>query len=307
MRIVAKSVRSLDRHLPGVAQGTALLPALTELEDHERALERVGLGWPVREGDSVLPRALGPRSKFNAEGGETIHRDQPREQVWHLVWTRWLEWHGREQREEWGTRARSYSRFPRTPISPPEVELKVAKDAQGELVVVTAPLRFGVDDPDALLHHVNLLLELFGQCELLTEDLGPLLGPPERRLNWGLLPRGRRPWPQLREDLRLVVQDLPDGDRQVAEYRLRLMNSFGPDFFALGRAGFTGYVVFGFEDRGRYVLESLFTGNATYIFGDDWERLSGLTKAQIIQGDLAEERIVHNRSFERRLRGAIEA
>jgi hypothetical protein len=280
------------------------MPSLTEPGEHEDALQRAGLRWPLNEGDSVLPSVVGPRTRFNAEGGELVHKDLPKEQVWHLVWTRWLEWHGRDVREEWGTKPRDYQRYPRTLIPPPERHLRVASLGDAP-IIVTQPSRFGVDDPAALLHDVNMLLELFGECEFLTGDLEPLLGPPRRGLNWDLLPRGRRPWPQLERDVRPTIDRLPPGKRDVAEYRLRLMNSFGPDFVALGRAGFSGYVVFGFDERGRFVLESLYTGNATYIFGDDWERLSALTKAQIIQGELADARIVHSAGFERRLREAV--
>jgi hypothetical protein len=36
------------------------------------------------------------------------------------------------------------------------------------------------------------------------------------------------------------------------------------------------------------VLESIFYGNAMYVFGRNWEQLVAAPKVQIIQGDLAE-------------------
>ena len=305
MRIVGKSIRTLDRRLPGIGAGTPVLPSLVDAQNHHAALEQAGLPLPLRAGDAVLPSVVGPRTRFNAQGDEEIHRDQPKEQVWRLVWARWLEWHGRQEVEQRGVRPRAYWQYPRTPIDAPAVQLRVAQASNANLVVVTEAFRFGVDDPDRLLHAVNVLLELFGECDLLSAELEPLLGPPSRQLNWEVLPRGRRPWESVRRDLDDVVGRLPGEEKEVAEYRLRLMHSFGPDFQAYGRGGFRGYVVFGFEERGRYVLESLYAGNATYVFGVDWERLSGLTKAEIIRGQLAEQRLVHVPGWERRLRNAL--
>ena len=43
-----------------------------------------------------------------------------------------------------------------------------------------------------------------------------------------------------------------------------------------------------------YVLESVYTNNATYIFGDDWEHLSQLSKAEILKDGLQDVRLIHN-------------
>lgn len=42
-----------------------------------------------------------------------------------------------------------------------------------------------------------------------------------------------------------------------------------------------------------FVLESAHFGNATYVLGDNWEKLSQLTKGQILAGGLQKDRIVH--------------
>lgn len=66
-----------------------------------------------------------------------------------------------------------YQRYPRTPIPPPSVELTVARDVSRDMVVVTRPLAYVDGNKEALLHRVNLMRELFGEAELLTEDLAP--------------------------------------------------------------------------------------------------------------------------------------
>ena len=79
------------------------------------------------------------------------------------------------------------------------------------------------------------------------------------------------------------------------------MERYGPDFVAIGQAGFDGYLVFGFAQYGLYVLESRMLDNATYILGTDWETVSRLTKADIINNQLSVARLVHDRGWPEKL------
>jgi hypothetical protein len=305
MRITGRRIRSLKR-LRGIPANSEVVPALVELDQHEAKLSAAGLPSPRAVGSTVLPTASGTVSSFNANGGEIVHRDQPKEQVWRDVYCRWIEWHGRyDMQEHWGVRPRAYWQYPRTPIPAPGVELHVAEQASGAPAVVTEQLNVTADS-DRLLHTINLLLELFGECELLSETLEPLFKAPVRRLNWDLLPPGQRPWAQLKGALKPITDTLPKEDREVAEYRMKLLNDMKPNFTAIGRAGFRGYIVFGFEKQKKYVLESLYYGNATYVFGKDWAALSQLTKAEILDGNLQDDRIVHTTNWPYRLRRLIQ-
>jgi hypothetical protein len=55
--------------------------------------------------------------------------------------------------------------------------------------------------------------------------------------------------------------------------------------------------MFGFSEEQLYVLESVYTGNATYVFDKNWEELSKLTKAEILNGSLQEDRLIHRESW----------
>jgi len=71
----------------------------------------------------------------------------------------------------------------------------------------------------------------------------------------------------------------------------------------VGTAGFLGYIILGFENKDFQVCESLIYGNATYIFGENWEEISQLSKAEILRDDLHRERIIHRKwSWLRRIR-----
>jgi hypothetical protein len=83
--------------------------------------------------------------------------------------------------------------------------------------------------------------------------------------------------------------------------RFHRVNGYEPSFVAVGRAGFKGYVVFGFPDLNIYILESTQTNNATYVFEENWERLSQMTKAEILNNELHKDRIIHRQSWFRKL------
>lgn len=300
-RIVQKRIRSVHTHLLGMPRGTPITPALTDVARHRRRLREVGFPERLEAGQVLLPAIVGPRSRFNADGDERVHRDRPKEIVTRLAWARWLERHGEDQREVRGVRPWPYQRFPRTQVRAPGVELRVVTLADGRLAVAAGTLERGADDA-RLLHSINLLLELFGECDLLgRDDLAP--APAEAagtRLNWELLP------PAAPEPLERVVEGLPPKDRHVAEYRIARVRELEPDFLAVGRAGFRGYAIFGFAERGRFVLESLYHGNETLVSGHDWDELSQLGKSELLGDRVHEQRIEHSRGWESRLRDALD-
>jgi hypothetical protein len=274
---------------------------LTEPERLGRRLLQVGFSEELAPGERVLPARLGTRSLYNAEGKWLVHRDRPKEprvvgqREWH-----WTEFRGRYDREEM-SRIVDVVRdcYPRTFVPPPAVELTVATRADDRKFVIADPVINNRANADLLLHVVNLFLELFGQAELLTENLDGYIVTEVRRLNWTLLPPGEMPWDQLERHVRPHVNRAPEGNRPVLLHRLNTLNGYAPTFTATGRGGFTGYIVFGFPEKNLYVLESLFYGNATYVFEDQWETLSRLTKAEVLQGQHEKARIVHREGWER--------
>lgn len=44
-------------------------------------------------------------------------------------------------------------------------------------------------------------------------------------------------------------------------------------------------------------MENMIYGNATYVFRDNWEELSKLSKAEIIKNNLQDKRFVHRESW----------
>jgi len=113
----------------------------------------------------------------------------------------------------------------------------------------------------------------------------------ERR-NWEILPEGTRPWQELWPLLAEHIVDFEGSKNAAFRARLDVVNSFGSNFAAVGRAGFRGYVVFGFPGKGLTVCESMYRHNATYVFGEDWEHLTRRTKTEVLDAHLHKHRIL---------------
>jgi hypothetical protein len=117
-----------------------------------------------------------------------------------------------------------------------------------------------------------------------------------------VLPPGERPWPQMQTLLQERIPRLDTDKYTVFRNNLAFLNQFKPTFAAVGRAGFSGYVIFGFPDKDEYICESLYKNNATYVFAADWERLSALTKAEILTQKLQKDRVIHMPGWQDRIR-----
>lgn len=305
MLIRKTRIRNLELHLPGVTAGTPLVITLTDLGPHHRRIQQAGLSVPLESGEKVLPSIRGPISRFNAEGREIVHRDRVKETIYHQrEWTR-KEWHGDQQIEVTSLVDISYERYPRTFVRPPGVEFRSATTTEGTPLLVTDRLEFRGGDDANCLHTINLFLEYFGECDVLDENLNSIINVEVQRKNWEILPEGKRSWQQLRPLIAEHIDDLDSGRNAAFRVRLDFVNSFGPTFAAVGRAGFKGYVVFGFPKKGLTVCESMYRHNATYVFGEDWEQLTKRTKTEVLDEHLHEHRIIHMPGWDDRVRALL--
>lgn len=134
----------------------------------------------------------------------------------------------------------------------------------------------------------------------------PIAPLTTRRLNWDILPPGNQPWEKIKERITPIVERAKKGNQGVILRRLEFMHKAVPEFIAQGRGGFSGYVVFGFPRKNLYVLESLYYGNATYVFREQWERLSQLTKAEILIGNSQAARVIHQPGWEKEMRRLLD-
>lgn len=307
MIIRKRRIRRVDKYLGIITPGTNIAIGLSDINRFIDMLRQCGFSQPLEIGETVLPdTSLGPVSRFNAEGKYIKHKDQPMETAYRMVEWHWTEFRGRYDTEEmtdW--RDVPYQRYPRTYIPAPSIELRIAATTQGLPVLITDSIAYNEDKFETIRHIANLFLEIFGECQIFGHDLEQVINSPIKRLNWKILPPGRYPWERLEEHVRPLIEQARQGNQAVIEDRFKTINNYHPDFHAIGQAGFYGYVVFGFPAKGIFVFESIFTGNATYIFDENWEELSKMTKAEILSEQLQRDRVIHLRGWHDRILGIL--
>ena len=290
MLITRTRIKNPEPYLHGLTSGTELYVGIRNVEDHRSKLVRAGFTDKLEVGERVLPAIFGRVTKLNAEGNDRIRRDLDKERVYRPRHHQWEDWHGGSHS---GIIFFPYWRFPREPILPPGLELTVTRDAEGNKIVVSDMLRFEPSQYDRIALSINICLEIFGECEILTRELVPVAKTPVKELNWRLLPKGKYPWERLKGEVAPIIEKAKPSQRPVLAGRLKIITEAEPDFVAIGEGGFSGYLVFGFPKKKLYILESLYYGNATYVLDEDWETLSKMSKGEIIGNALQKERIVH--------------
>lgn len=288
-----RNIRKYLKHLEDNDTFYLGFPASREL------LLKAGFAANAAPGDSLLPDTEhGPASRVNAEGRVIVHRDQPMEEATRQVEWTWKQFCGRDDfTYVTDVRDFKYMRYPRAHEIPYAVELELKETANGERIVVAGPFTVGVDDVRASIT-ARMFVEVFGGWEVLDGNLTQLRRVPVRRCNWNMLPAGDCPWPQLRAALQSSVDRAPAGNRPVIMARHEFVAAYEPSELLIGTHGFNGYVAFVFKKHGFAILESNETGNATYVLGlDNWEDITKLTKAEILNGRLHKPRLIHCRSW----------
>jgi hypothetical protein len=298
MLISKKRIRNLDRYARGLNEGQEIVLVVPVNQVELDRVKQIGFSDNFDSGETVLPTDIGPISEFNSEGKYIIHKDQDMETVYRQQEWKWKEFRGKYDTVEKSKIAEiPYQRYPRTFVAPPAIELSIATQNDGLKLIVSPTLKYEHVSEENLLHAINLFLELFNFCELRNSNLESVIRVPVTKLNWDVLPKGKKPWGELKPLLEKLRESTTDGNKAVIDKRFESINVHSPEFVALGKAGFSGYVVFGFPEKNLYILESNQTNNATYIFEENWELLSSLTKAEILNDKLHKNRIVHRESW----------
>ncbi len=294
MAIRGKRIRNLGTHFSWIMPGAELYIGVAVGDFPQDLWRRLGFSADIAPGESLVPADdFGPISDFNANGKFIRHTDKPMETAYRVIEWQWTERHGPYKVDRSDFRNCPYKRYPRSLVPPPGIALQVVTTQKGARFVISPALVNERAAEQGLLHVVNLFLEIFGQCEVLDSQRNPMIKAPIRNLNWDVLPPGKYPWKTIEPQVRPLIDREPKGNRHYISKCLERISSHDPGFVAIGRNGFNGYLVFGFPSKGIFVLESTRADNATYVFGQDWETLSRMTKAEILEGNLQKGRIVH--------------
>lgn len=248
-----------------------------------------------------LPKKNGKYSTINAEGKTVLRRDLPKEVVSREYKYKRLEFHGRDNRVEVDDSTwRSFERIFREQLPAPNVPIKCIVNNDEKLLLIECDSR---DSEQLLLHKLNLALEVFKsefEIHIAAKD-GFVKIPTEFKVvNWMILPSGEKSQEEIISLINSSISPkLKKTEIPVIKKRLAKINSYSPEAIAIGLGGYKGYVIYHFPQKNISVLESDNVNNATYVFNfKKWEELSQLSKTEIIEEGLAEQRIIHNKRWE---------
>ncbi|SIO35317.1 hypothetical protein SAMN05444722_1615 [Rhodovulum sp. ES.010] len=301
-----KRVRNVERHLGGVAEGAEFRLLVRIAPEDATRLARAGFDETLlQDGDAVLPAAIGPATRLNAEGRWQVRRDLPKESryITTVMWRR-MQWAGRDREEHESAVDIHRMCYPRELVPPTGFELSW-RTQDGQAFVLSPKFQRKPAALDDIRIAMNVVLELFGRFELIDAGFEWIPPAPMRRVNWRMLPAGAHPWPRLEEHLADALRRTPDRVSAVIMDRQKEIVSQGPDLMYVGVGGFSDYIAYELRNCGVVVLESIRRGNALYVFGDDWRTVSSMTKAEVLAGNLHLERIIHSEGWKARLNKAL--
>lgn len=299
MKIVKKT-RGIAKYLNHVKDGQVFYLGIVVQDKHLAPLEKLGFSNPPKPGEQLLPDATwGTASDKNANGYIVKHTDLPKETAYRQGEWRWKQFKGRYECEEKSKIVDiPYQRYPRTIVPAYAINLEVLQNGLGEIIVVAGPFTKESNPMEVATNTSNMLVDIFKECLIFNKDLFSWKKSPLRQLNWELLPPGKNPWQSGKSALQGIVSRSPTGNQPVIQARFDAVGNYEPEFIAVGKAGFDGYVIFGFPTLGFCILESRAINNATYVLNDDsWENISALSKAEILQNNAHKARFVHRETW----------
>lgn len=157
-------------------------------------------------------------------------------------------------------------------------------------------------------HVINIFCEIFGDFEIFTNKLEPAIHF-NKRFELELLPKGVLNDNSLKEILEISKHySKNDNDHVAFQKRLHILMEYVPDMRGKGPSGFWGYIVFGFSELNIVILETMFSGNATYVFKmDDYEKNIILDKQNAISNKQLLRRFYHYDNWESQIKQFIDS
>lgn len=255
--------------------------------EHEANLMKAGLGG-MSLGESRLPSAIGPATRFNAHGKQLKLKHLPKvNRFTHSIYFEWQPW----GRGDWQSDFIHHFRdcYQTETISPPSLEFTLIED-QGKIFLASPVFNLDSSSESEIVLAVNMIVEICGDYDVFVEGEG-VREAQVTKVNWSFLPPGDRPFDEVKNHLERTLPR--DNFLPVVIDRQEHIHSFKPDRIYRGLGGFDHYLAYEFVEKGVVILECIKYGNAIYVFGKEWEEFSKMTKKEIIENALA-QRIIHS-------------
>ena len=298
MIIEQTRVLNIENHLQNIDDNEKFYIVRNVSDWSPEKLQRlIGLPQLSESGMTILPKIVGPTTRFNANGTYLILKNLPKETRYREICIK--DWHGNYQYVDV-----PYKRYPRKLLPPPSIELKYIEDDENKYIVSPLCIKSTHDFP-IIKHIINMFLEIFGTCELYSDGLKPIFKIPVKKVNWQILPKGNYPYERLLENIENILSNRTS-KRKIQTHNIKVILKYHPESIVQGIGGFRGYLVFVFSKKNLFLMENVIYGNATYVFENEWERYSQMTKAEIINQSLQKLRIEHHAGWENQIKKLLQ-
>lgn len=299
MQYKQKSFRKIPANFLQLTDKFLIAKKLSDFAESDLARILDDFSW--KDATEFLPNKNGKHSTINADGKTILRRDLPKEVIFREYKYKRLEFHGRDNRVEVDDSTwRSFERIFREQLPAPSVPIKCIVNNDEKLLMIECDSK---DSEQLLLHKLNLALEVFKsefEIHISAKDGFVKIPTKFEVVNWMILPSGEKTQEEIISLINSTISPkLKKTERPVIEKRLAKISSYPADAMAIGLGGYKGYIIYHFRQKGISVLESDNVNNATYVFDfKKWQELSQLSKTEIIEEGLAEQRIIHNQEWE---------
>lgn len=304
MKLKQTRIRTTTKLLSGIENNSNFVLGTKLTEDIQKKLMDTFEVEEIKADILIFPPPfLGIMSERNSIGEYIAQTDKPKETAY-----RAQEW----ELDDWGGYPHSgtsyvpYKRYPRKFIEPKEMKLVTTLTSADEMfLLINNFFKNNEQDQSDIKFAANLMLEIFGEVEAfnLDNENNIIEIKPIETVNWEILPPGERIWEAFRNNEKVNVSR---SEQTLIKERFDFIEQFKPDSVRKGIGGYTGYLIFEFKDKNMFIFDSIIYGDATYIFEDSWEHVSKMTKKEIINQNLAKDRIIHNKGWKRSLRKHLE-
>lgn len=299
--------REIKRELDAITADRVVIAAVRTVAHGDEAT-KIALRLQFVEGELAAlapcppPRELGRYALRNLDGWQERRTDLPKEDRDISHWA--PSWHGNDSHLVTRT-VKAY------PIVNHAARLLTVSTRVIEQLNGAAIVRARVDQPldraspsfaENLRFNLRLLREFCGDAQVYSADMTDAEYATVQHVAWELLPPGA---------LDRVIESIgtrPAADIEriaVAEERLRALDRLKPDGFIQGRGRFSSYFGAMFGDK-VVALENIEYGNALYVFETDWQRLTQLSRTELVKRrDRGVHRVQHRAGWQRVVRSLL--
>ncbi len=283
-RTKSKLSKALQKQLAAIDSPTVIVATVLTVTNADLAsfadLNMSATNGEITAGEPVLlPRTRGLFAARNLDGWQEKRKDLPKEQ--REISSMAPDWNG----NGYHTVSRTIEAWP---LQHHSARLNTISAAVLKLLNDGALARFRVDQPlsregktftDDLNFNIRLLREAVGSASVYPADMSDEEFAKIQTVDWDLLPAGSMD----RVLSHLAARRGVSAERmRVAGERLRSLDGLGHDGFIVGTGRFSNYFGVKFGER-LVALENLEYGNALYVFEENWEELSQLSRSELIR------------------------